>query len=124
MAQGPSLLPYALEALAQGLWIFPVEPNNKTPIRIYQDRPKDDAPWTIRWSEVASNDVNKIVQWWTYAPMANIGVACKQSGMFVVDCDLAKADDLLKGTPWEYLHELFGARVDGETLWDQVAEHE
>lgn len=117
-----TLLPYALEALAAGLWIFPVEPNAKTPIRIYQDRDPEDAPWTIRWSEVATNDVNKVVEWWTYAPMANIGVACKPSGLFVVDCDRAKADDLLKGTPWEYLHDLFGPRVDGEILWDQVVE--
>lgn len=117
-----TLLPYALEALDAGLTIFPVEPGKKTPIRIYQDRDPEDAPWTIKWSEVASNDPNKVVQWWTYAPMANIGVACKPSGLFVVDCDRAKADDLLKGTPWEYLHDLFGPRVDGEVLWDQVAE--
>lgn len=117
-----TLLPYALDALALGLHIFPVEPGAKTPIRIYQDRPKEDAPWTVRWSEIATNDVNTVVKWWTYAPMANIGVACKPSGIFVVDCDQPKADDLLKSTPWEYLHDLFGPRVDGETLWDQVAE--
>lgn len=117
-----TLLPYALAALDRGLHIFPVEPGEKTPIRIYQDRPKEDAPWTVKWSEIATNDVNKVVEWWTYAPMANIGVACKPSGIFVVDCDQAKTDDILKGTPWEYLHELFGPRVDGETLYDQVAE--
>lgn len=117
-----TLLPYALAALDRGLHIFPVEPGEKTPIRIYQDRPKEDAPWTVKWSEIATNDVNKVVEWWTYAPMANIGVACKPSGIFVVDCDQPKADDLLKDTPYAYLHELLGPRVDGETLWDQVAE--
>jgi hypothetical protein len=117
-----TLLPAALDALAKGLHIFPVEPNEKTPIRIYQDRPKEDAPWTVKWSEIATDDVNQVVAWWSYAPMANIGVACKPSGLLVIDCDTPKADDLLKGTPWEYLHELFGSRVDGETLWDQVAE--
>lgn len=117
-----SLLPYALQALGKGLWIFPVEPNGKTPIRIYQDRDPEDAPWTVRWSEIATNDVNKVAEWWSYAPRANIGVACKQSGMFVVDCDTAKADHLLRGTPWEFLHELCGPRVDGEVLFDQVAE--
>lgn len=122
MAPEPSLLPYALQALGQGFHIFPVEPGGKTPIRIYQDRPKEDAPWTIKWSEVATNDPNKVVEWWTYAPMANIGVACKPSGLFVVDCDQPKTDDILNGTPWEYLHDLFGPRVDGETVWDQVVE--
>ena len=117
-----TLLPYALRALDRGLHVFPVEPGEKTPIRIYQDRPKEDAPWTVKWSEIATNDVNKVVEWWTYAPMANIGVACKPSGIFVVDCDRAKADDLLKGTQWEYLHDLFGPRVDGEILFDQVVE--
>lgn len=118
----PSLLPFALQAISQGFHIFPVEPGGKTPIRIYQDRPKEEAPWTIKWSEVATNDVNKVAEWWSYAPMANIGVACKPSGLFVVDCDQAKEDDILKGTQWEYLHDLFGPRVDGETVWDQVAE--
>lgn len=117
-----SLLPAALQALAQGFHIFPVEPGEKTPIRVYQDRPKDSAPWTIKWSEVASNDINKVVEWWTYAPRANIGVACKPSGLFVVDCDRPKVDGLLDGTPWAYLHDLLGPRVDGETLFDQVCE--
>jgi hypothetical protein len=122
VAQVPSLLPFAMQALSQGFHIFPVEPGGKTPIRIYQDRPKEDAPWTIKWSEVATNDPNKVAQWWSYAPMANIGIACKPSGLFVVDCDQPKEDNLLKDTQWEYLHDLFGPRVDGETVWDQVAE--
>jgi len=120
MAQGPSLMPYALRAVMAGLYVFPVEPGKKTPIRIYQDRDPEDAPWTIRWSEVATNDPNKIREWWTYAPMANIGIACKPSGLFVVDCDRAKADNALRDTQWAYLHDLFGPRVDGEIVWDQV----
>lgn len=122
MGDCPSLLPYALQAVAQGFHIFPVEPNAKTPIRIYQDRDPEEAPWTIRWSEVATNDVNKVAEWWSYAPRANIGVACKPSGLFVVDCDTAKRDDQLKGTSWEFLHDLLGPRVDGECLYDYVAQ--
>lgn len=112
----------AMRAVRLGFTIFPVEPGKKTPIRIYQDRTPDDAPWTIRWSELATNNPNKILEWWTYAPNANIGIACKPSGLFVVDCDQPKADNLLQGTRWDYLHQLLGPRVDGETLFDQIAE--
>jgi hypothetical protein len=51
-----------------------------------------------------------------------VGVACKQSGLLVVDCDQPKKDGLLNGTPWSDLHALFGPRVDGETLFDYVAQ--
>lgn len=117
-----TLIREALEAQRRGFHIFPVEPNAKTPIRIYQDRPKDDAPWTVRWSEIATNDLDTIVRWWAHAPMANIGVACKPSGLLVVDCDLPKKDGLLSGTPYANLHALLGPLVDGETLFDAVAQ--
>lgn len=117
-----SRLTAALKALNDGFTIFPTEPNDKTPIRIYQDRPKDDAPWTIRWSEVATNDVDTVVRWWTHAPEANIGIACKPSGVLVVDCDQPKREGMLDGTPWAHLHEYLGPLVDGETLYDAVAQ--
>lgn len=112
----------AVKAFLQGFHVFPVEPGAKTPIRMYQDRPEEEAPWTVKWSEIATNDINTIIEWWTYAPNANVGIACKPSGIFVVDCDRAKADGQLSGTPFNYLHDLFGPRVDGETVFDQVAQ--
>lgn len=112
----------AIRCGLRGWHIFPVEPNEKTPIRIYQNKTKEEAPWTIRWSEVATDDLDTIVKWWTYAPTANIGIACKPSNLLVVDCDLPKADGLLRDTPFAYLHQVFGPRVDGETLYDQVAQ--
>ncbi|WP_406527338.1 bifunctional DNA primase/polymerase [Streptomyces sp. I8-5] len=115
-------LPDAVAAVQMGLHVFPVEPGAKTPIRIYQDRTAEEAPWTIRWSEVATNDLNTVVEWWSYAPDANIGVACKPSGVFVVDCDQPKRDGLLAGSAWEYLHDVLGPRVDGETAFDQVVQ--
>lgn len=118
----PTLIREALDALRRGFHIFPVEPNAKTPIRIYQDRSKEDAPWTIRWSEKATNDLDTVVRYWTHAPLANVGVAAKQSGLLVVDCDIPKKDGLLRGTPYEELHALFGPLVDGETLYDAVAQ--
>lgn len=112
----------ALAAVKRGFHIFPVEPGDKTPIRIYQERSKEDAPWTVRWSEIATNDVDKVISWWTYAPMANVGVACKLSSLLVVDCDVPKKDGLLKDTPYAQLHEIMGPSVDGETLYDAVAQ--
>lgn len=112
----------AVKAVQMGFSIFPVEPDAKTPIRIHQDRTKEDAPWTVKWSEIATNDINTVLEWWSYAPYANVGIACKLSGIFVVDCDRPKRDVLLRGTPWEYLHELLGPAVDGETVFDQVAQ--
>lgn len=117
-----SRLTAALKALSDGFTIFPTEPNAKTPIRIYQDRPKEDAPWTVRWSEVATNDIDTVVRWWTYAPEANVGIACKPSGLLVVDCDQPKREGLLNGTPYAYLHDLLGPLVDGEVLFDAVAQ--
>lgn len=112
----------AIDAWNKGFHVFPVEPDGKTPIRIYQDRHKDEAPWTVKWSEIATNDIDTILKWWHYAPTANVGIACKPSGLFVVDCDRPKRDYVLSGTRWEYLHDLCGPLVDGETLFDQVAE--
>lgn len=112
----------AVTAVQLGFHIFPLEPNEKTPIRIHQDKSKDDAPWTVRWSEIATNDINTVVEWWTYAPNANIGIACKPSSIFVVDCDRPKSDHLLRSTPWAYLHDEFGPRPDGETVFYKVAE--
>lgn len=117
-----SLLTDALRAIAKGFHVFPVEPGGKTPIRIYQDRSEEDAPWTIKWSEVATNDPNKILEWWEWCPTANIGIACAPSGILVVDCDVAKTDNNLAGTEWEYLHGLLGPHVDGEMVYDQVAQ--
>lgn len=116
------MLNHAITAAMRGWHVFPVEPGGKRPIRIYQDRTEEEAPWTIRWSEVATTDLKQIVKWWSYAPNANIGIACKPSGLHVVDCDIPKRDGLLRDTPWAYLHGILGPLVDGETVFDQMAE--
>lgn len=117
-----SNLPAALKALSQGFTIFPVEPGEKTPHRLYPHRPKEDAPWTIKWSEVATSDINKVVEWWTWSPEANVGVAAKPSGILVVDCDMPKHEYQLKGTPYAYLHERWGPLVDGTDVLRAVCE--
>lgn len=74
--------------------MFPVEPLGKTPGRLYPHRPADEAPWTIKWSEVATTHIPTIVQWWNNEPNFNIGIACAPSGLLVVDCDLKMGDGL------------------------------
>jgi len=100
----------ALQAQARGFHIFPVTPGGKTPHRLAGS-----------WGETATNDINQIIHFWTQVDArANIGVACKPSGLLVVDLDMAKEDWNLKGTEWAYLHEGYGPRVDGEALFDEM----
>lgn len=92
-----SLLGYAARALAMGMWIFPVNPcgteDPENPGEYIDKWPhliRPGRPWKIKWGEAATNDMNKVIQWWQYSPEANIGVAVRQSGLLVVDCDKAK----------------------------------
>jgi hypothetical protein len=45
--------------------------------------------------------------------MYNPAIACKPSGLLVMDCDIPKEDWLLKDTAYAYLHDELGPRVDG-----------
>jgi hypothetical protein len=103
-----NLLGYAAQAVSKGFHIFPVEPGEKTPHKI-----RPDKPYTIKWSEVATNDMRQVVRWWTYSPEANVGIAAKPSGLLVVDCDMPKRDYQLRDTPWGYIHDQLGPLVDG-----------
>jgi hypothetical protein len=108
-------LAQALAAIGKGFHIFPVQPGEKTPHLI-----KPGLPYAIRWGEVATNDFARVMDWWTYSPDANIGIAAKPSGLLIVDCDIAKEDYALRnspqGEPWSYLHDKFGATVDGSDV--------
>lgn len=104
------MIEYALKAQARGLHIFPVAPGDKIPHRL-----------AGRWGETATNDINQIIHFWSNVdPAANIGVACKQSQLLVIDLDKAKQSGRLVGTPWAYLHEAYGDYVHGEDLWDEM----
>lgn len=105
----------AIQAILKGFHIFPVQPGEKTPHRIYPDK-----PYTIRWSEVATDDPTKVVEWWQYSPEANVGIACKPSGLLVVDCDMPKSINNLRGTPFEFLHETLGGYVDGTDVLKEL----
>lgn len=72
-------------------------------------------PYKLKWGDVATNDPTTIVRWWTSSPEANIGIACRPSGLLVVDCDIPKDSggeegfdqyfrvlrDVLGMSPWE-----------------------
>ena len=98
------MLDHALAALGRGWHIFPLPALSKEPKH----------PLAPQWSSASTNDVGTVVRWWTQDPQANIGVACKPSRLMVVDCDVAKTDMNLKGTPYARLHDIEGKlRIDG-----------
>ncbi len=104
------MLKAALAAQARGFHIFPVARDAKVPHYA-----------AGQWGETATNNVNQIIQFWTYIdPQANIGVACKPSQLLVIDLDVAKEDWNLVKTEWAYLHQAYGPRVGGEDLFDEM----
>lgn len=113
------MLPAAMKAQSRGFHIFPVAVNGKVPhtLSSYRD-PEDNLHG---WGETATNDLNRILYFWTSVdPTANIGIACKPSQLLVVDLDQAKEDWNLKQTDWAYLHAAYGPRVSGEELLDEM----
>ena len=109
------MLGHALKAQARGLHIFPVAPGAKVPHRL--SSVVDQQGVSHGWGETATNDVGMITQFWTQVdPYANIGVACKQSELLVVDLDKAKEPWNLRGTDWAYLHDAYGQFVHGEDV--------
>ncbi|MFE6222936.1 bifunctional DNA primase/polymerase [Streptomyces sp. NPDC057854] len=115
-----SLLGYAARAVSMGFSIFPCNPlgteDPENPGQYIEKMPhllRPGRPWKLKWGEAATTDMDKVIQWWQYSPDANIGVACKPSGILVVDCDVPKKQGLLRDTPWAYLHDRLGPLVDG-----------
>lgn len=100
---------FAAYAAGLGFHIFPVRPNDKVP-----------HPLAGQWGMTATNDQMAIYNFWREHPTANIGIACRQSNLLVVDLDRAKEDWNLRGTEWEYVHAAYGARVNGEDLLDEM----
>jgi hypothetical protein len=101
----------AQHAQVRGMSIFPVQVRGKRPHHMAGE-----------WSQTATSDYNAIGHFWTHIdPQANVGIACKQSQLLVVDCDKAKSDWNLRDTPeYAFLHSVYGPRVDGEDLLDEI----
>lgn len=109
----------AAKAVSRGFHIFPcnpvgtVCPETGKNIEKMSHLLRPGKPYKLKWGEAATRDLGKVVDWWTYSSDANIGVACMQSGLLVVDCDMPKKEYQLKGTSWEYIHDKLGPLVDG-----------
>lgn len=112
-----SLLPDALRCVQRGWHVFPVQPMGKTPHLIYPDK-----PYTIKWSEKATNDIQTAIRYWQWSPSANIGIACSPSRLFVVDCDMPKREYQLRDTAFDYLHKTLGPLVDGTDVFKALCE--
>jgi len=112
-----NLIAFALQARARGFHVFPVEPGEKTPHTLTPGQ-----PYTLRWGETATNDLGRIIDYWTRWPDSNIGVACKPSTLLVVDCDMPKREYQMAGTQYAGLHDTFGPLVDGTDVYRHVCE--
>lgn len=113
------MLAAAVRAQQQGFHIFPVEPGEKTPVKTIPGR-----PYTLRWGDAATNDLNQIIEWWTRYTNANVGIAAKPSALLVVDLDVPKRPEALSGTPWAYVHDRHGPVPHGEdVLWEMCVRY-
>jgi hypothetical protein len=71
-------------------------------------------PRLASWQQVA-NDVDRVTDWWTTWPAANIGVVCgKRSGFFVLDVDSDKDGDK-RLAELEQKHGALPATVEART---------
>jgi hypothetical protein len=72
----PGPLWSALAAADLGWWVFPCTPGAKRPAL------------RENWQDLATTDADRIRSWWARQPY-NIGIACGQSGLVVIDLDVA-----------------------------------
>jgi hypothetical protein len=72
----PGPLWSALAAADLGWYVFPCAPGAKRPAL------------RENWQDLATTDADRIRSWWAHQPY-NIGIACGQSGIVVIDLDVA-----------------------------------
>lgn len=75
------LLKVALNCIEKGWYVFPLLEKQKTP----------DLALAPHWSENSSIDPEKIQEWWTKSPNANIGIDLNRSNLTVLDFDSGDA---------------------------------
>ena len=81
----PGPLWSALAAADAGWHVFPCAPGSKRPAL------------RENWQDLATTDAGRIRAWWARLPY-NIGIACGQSGLVVIDLDVARdARDVFRG---------------------------
>jgi hypothetical protein len=75
------LLKAALNCVEKGWFVFPLLEKEKKP----------DLSLVPHWSENSSNDAERIREWWTKSPNANIGIDLNRSNLTVLDFDSGDA---------------------------------
>src|SRR4051812_29305034 len=90
------LLAAALDAVADGFYVFPLRPGSKKPA-LHGDTAHRPCPRTgictrghLGWEQRATNDPDAVVRCWS-AGAFNIGIAVGRSGHVVVDLDTRKS---------------------------------
>jgi hypothetical protein len=73
----PGPLCSALAAADAGWHVFPCAPGSKRPAL------------RENWQDIATTDPGRIRAWWARRPY-NVGIACGQSGLIVIDLDVAR----------------------------------
>jgi hypothetical protein len=73
----PNLLETALKCVQRGWYIFPLQAKGKRP----------NLALCPHWSTDSTNDAEKVREWWTKSPDANIGVDLGKSNLTVLDFD-------------------------------------
>ncbi|MFE0101209.1 bifunctional DNA primase/polymerase [Streptomyces sp. NPDC059009] len=122
------LIGYAVAAVQRGWSVFPCNPcGTRCPQSgdVIDKQPHlvvPSKPYKLRWGEWATSDLDRVIEAWTYSPMANIAVACAPSGLLVVDCDVCKGPNQLEGTAYADLHERLGPLVDGTDVLREICE--
>lgn len=89
-----SILPAVLKAAELGFACFPVDQDDKRPLK--------HAGRRIEWGEHATTDSETLTAWFTRFPDANYGIAAKPSNLLIVDCDMGrdpKTDERVKLPP-------------------------
>lgn len=67
--------------------LFPVDPRDKKP-HVTGGLKENGEPYRLRWGSCATSNVGILRNWWRQWPDANIGLACKRSGLVIIDADL------------------------------------
>jgi hypothetical protein len=108
-------LQHALDAVKRGWTVFPVgHKDGKVPYPSFGD-------WgdQIRGLRTQEDRAMAVVEWWSIWPDANPAIACKPSGLLVIDCDSPKPDVPADGVE-EYVEACKNLGGDSSTLWDTM----
>ena len=104
----------ALEYAAFGLAVFPVIPPMEN-----GEKSAGKKPYISNWQKEATSNKEKITEWWTKWPAANIGIATgrKSQGLVVIDLDI---DDNKGINGYETLKEWQNEHGELPETWQSI----